>query len=77
LTRSYGTGYRNGVNYVGVVGVGAARLEDIVDELCIGDGAEPYFMLTASHVGKFLGDALALANVLTDEYPGPVQVVEF
>jgi hypothetical protein len=68
---------RSGVNYVGVVGVDAARLEDIVDELCIGDGTEPYFMLTASHAGESLSDAVALANILTGEYAGPVQVVEF
>ena len=69
---------RDGVNYVGVVGVDAARLEDIVDELCVGDGtSEPYFMLTASHPGESLSEALALANMLTGEYAGPVQVIEF
>ena len=67
----------NGVNYVGVVGVDASKLEDIVDELCIGDGKEPYFMLTASHEGETLSEAVALANQLTGEYAGPVQVVEF
>jgi hypothetical protein len=69
---------RNGVNYVGIVGVDAEKLEDIVDELCVGDGTgEPYFMLTASHAGEPLSEALALANTLTGEYAGPVQVVEF
>jgi len=68
----------SGVNYVGIVGVEAAKLEDIVDELCVGDGTrEPYFMLTASHPGEPLSEAIALANILTDEFAGPVQVVEF
>jgi hypothetical protein len=63
---------------VGIVGADAAKLEDIVDELCVGDGTrEPYFMLTASHPDEPLSEALALANVLTGEYAGPVQVVEF
>ena len=62
---------------MGVVGVDAAKLEDIVDELCVGDGTDPYFMLTASHPGESLEDALALANILTDEYAGPVEVIEF
>ena len=68
----------SGVNYVGVVGADATKLEDIVDELCLGYGTrEPYFMLTASHPGESLSEALALANMLTDEYAGPVEVVEF
>ena len=66
---------RDGVNCVGVVGVDAASLEDIVGELCVDDGARgPYSMLTASHPGERLSEALELANVLTGEYAGPVQV---
>ena len=66
----------HGVKYVGIVGVDASRLEDIVDELCVGDGSNPYFMLTASHSDESLVDALDLANSLGDEYAGPTQVVE-
>ena len=40
---------REQVKYVGVVGVDASRIEDIIDELCIGDGSSPYFMVTAFH----------------------------
>ena len=69
---------RDGVNYVGIAGVDAAKLEDIVDELCVGDGTrEPYFMLTASHPGEPLSEAVAMANMLTGEFAGPVRVVEF
>jgi hypothetical protein len=69
---------RCGVNYVGIVGTDAAKLEDIVDELCVGDGTrQPYFMLTASHQGETIDDALALASILTGEYAGPVKVIEF
>jgi hypothetical protein len=60
----------SGIKYVGIVGVDAAKLEDIVDELCIGDGSRQYFMLTASHAGESLEDALALANSLSSEYAG-------
>jgi hypothetical protein len=67
---------RDGVEYVGVVGVDAARIEDAIDELCVSDGAEPYFMLTASHgPDESLDDALFLANQLS-EPAGPVDVVE-
>ena len=66
-----------GVTYVGVVGKDASILEDMIDEECGGDGSSPYFMLTASHEGETLEDAIALAEMLSDEFPGPVHVVGF
>ena len=68
---------KSGVTYVGVVGKDASRIEDIIDEICVGDGSNDYFMLTASHENETLQDALELAEHLTGEYAGPVQVVEF
>ena len=67
-----------GDKYVGVAGVDAARIEDAIDEFCIGDGAAPYFMLTASHgPDETVDDAVFLAELLADEFSGPVTVVEF
>lgn len=63
-----------GVVYVGVAGLGASYVEDIIDELCVERG---YFMLTASHDGETLEDAISLASMLTDEYAGPFRLVEF
>ncbi|MHB8744736.1 MAG: hypothetical protein ACYC9L_16685 [Sulfuricaulis sp.] len=68
---------REGINYVGIAGIDASKLEDIVDEICVGNGVEPYFMLTASHAGEPLSAAVALADQLTGEYAGPVRVIEF
>lgn len=69
---------QEGVKYVGVIGVDAAKIEDIIDELCVGDGADSYFMLTASHgPDEQLQDAVLLAEQLTDEFAGKVVVVEF
>jgi hypothetical protein len=65
------------VVYVGVVGKDAAKLEDVIDELCVGDGTNPYFMLTASHPNESLREAVEFAESLKDEHAGPVQVVEF
>jgi hypothetical protein len=68
---------RDGVKYVGVVGVDASDIEDHIDWLCMGDGSNPYFMLTAFHEGnETLEDALELADLLADSYPGPTEVVE-
>lgn len=63
-----------GVIYVGVVGVNAAYVEDWIDESCV---EREYFMLTASHEGETLEDAISLASILTDEYAGPFRLVEF
>jgi hypothetical protein len=66
------------VGYVGVVGVDAARIEGVIDELCVGDGSNPYFMLTASHgADESLQDAVFLAEQLSGELAGDVLVVEF
>lgn len=66
------------VGYVGVVGVDAARIEDVIDELCVGDGSNPHFMLTASHgADESLQDAVFLAEQLSGELAGEVRVVEF
>jgi hypothetical protein len=62
---------RAGVLYVGVVGMDCVRVEDIIDELVVGNGsAKPRFMLTASHPGGSVSDAIALAKSLTVEYGG-------
>ena len=68
---------RDGVAYVGVVGNDCARIEDIIDELVVGDGSdESRYILTASHPGKDLADAVEFAESLTGKYEGAVQVVE-
>jgi len=68
---------RDGVSYVGVVGMDALHIEDIVDELCVGDGTQPYEMLTASHEGQSLESAVQFAAALTGKFAGETQVVEF
>lgn len=68
---------RTGVAYVGVVGKDASRIEDIIDELCVGDASAPCFMLTAAHgPNETVEDAVSLAQQLS-EPDAPVEVVEF
>jgi len=64
------------VAFVAVVGVDASRLEDIVDELCIGDGSAPYELLTSSHTDESLQEVIDFANSLS-LFTGDVQVIEF
>jgi phosphoheptose isomerase len=68
----------NGVIFVGVVGVDASRMEDIIDELCVGNGTgTPYEMLTSAHEGESVEEAMNFANQLTGEFSGESQLVEF
>jgi len=68
---------RDGVVYVGVVGVDCARIEDIIDELVVGDGSQDRFLLTASHPGASVAEAIEFARSLSDGFAGDdVQVVE-
>lgn len=54
---------KEGVTYVGVVGVDSSNLEDVIDDLCIGVGTDPYFMFTASHGDdETVDDAVELAK---------------
>jgi hypothetical protein len=69
---------RDGVIYVGVVGEDCARVEDIIDELKVGDGTrEPYLaMLTASHPGQTIAQAVEFAESLTGEFKGDAHVID-
>ena len=67
----------SGVKLVAVVGQDCERIECIIDELVVGDGTNPErFLLTSSHPGEGVAEAVAFANSLSEEYSGEVQVVE-
>ena len=67
---------KDGIAFVGVVGKDCSRVEDIIDELVVGDRFCDYELLTSRHDGESLGDAIAFAKALTGEFAGEVQVVE-
>jgi DNA-binding MurR/RpiR family transcriptional regulator len=67
----------NGVTFIGIVGRDAARLEDVADDVAIGDGSHARFVLTSSHPEESLAEAVAFAEALTGEHAGPVEIVEF
>jgi hypothetical protein len=67
---------RDGVIYVGVVGNQCAHVEDLIDEIVVGNGNRGY-SLTASHPGESVEDAVRFARSLTAEFAGDdVQTVE-
>jgi argininosuccinate synthase len=68
---------RDGVKFVGVVGESASFVEDLIDEIVVGDGRdETRYILTSSHARETLAEAVRFAEELTGEYSGDVQVVE-
>jgi hypothetical protein len=68
---------RDGVIFVAVVGANCSTIEDIIDELVVGDGTRTYDLLTSSHPDKSIDTAVAFARSLTGEFAGTeVQVVD-
>ena len=68
---------RDGVRFVGVVGKDCAKVEDIIDELVVGEGDRDYHLLTSSHPGESVAEVIEFARSLTLECEGQdVQVVE-
>jgi hypothetical protein len=68
---------RDGVRFVAVVGVDCARVEDIIDELVVGDGTRDYDLLTSSHPGETVAEVVAFAKALTLGLEGPeVEVID-
>jgi len=68
---------KDGVKFVGVVGKNAAHIEDLVDEVVAGDGTDDSrFLLTSSHEGETLEEAVEFAHNLSNEYGNGLQIVE-
>jgi hypothetical protein len=65
---------RNGVELVCVVGPDCRKVEDIIDELVVGDGSRDDFVATTSHPDESLADVIEFANTVGPV--GDVNVVE-
>lgn len=71
---------RDKVALVCVIGDDCARVEDMIDELVVGDGSDPSRILfTTSHPNESIAEALAFAKAWTlnvDRPASPVQQIE-
>ncbi|BAB52311.1 hypothetical protein [Mesorhizobium japonicum] len=66
----------DGVSLVAVVGPGCARVEDIIDEIVVGDGSdETRFISTTSHPDEPFEDVLNMARAWEFERGDPVEEV--
>lgn len=67
---------RDRVALIAVVGEGAARIEDIIDELVVRDGSDDAcFVTTTSHSNETVEKVLEFAGWWYDERNQPVQIV--
>ena len=67
---------RDGVIFVGVVGVDCEKVEDIIDEIVVGNGDRDCFILTSSHPDESVEEVVCFADSLTGEYEGKSHIVE-
>lgn len=69
---------QDGVLLVAVVGKDCGKIEDIIDDLVVGDGSDGRrYILTSSHPGQTVDDAISFARSRTGEFEGEeVQVVQ-
>jgi hypothetical protein len=68
---------RDNVALIAVVGEGAARIEDIIDELVVSDGSDDTrFVTTTSHSNETVEEVLEFAGWWKDERNQPVQIVK-
>ena len=67
----------DGVAFIGVVGEDCSRVEDIIDELVVGNGSDDgRYILTSAHPEESIEQALEFARSLSGDYAGDVQLVE-
>lgn len=64
------------VSIIAVFGRGSRRLEDIIDEIVVGDGSDPdRFVCTSSHPDEPLDDVLNMLSSWEMERGDPIQEV--
>ena len=66
----------DGVRFVAVAGKDCELIEDIIDEIVVGDGSDnTRFILTSSHPGESLEEVMQFARIVT-QGTGEPQLVE-
>jgi hypothetical protein len=67
---------KDGVSLLAVFGLGCARIEDIIDEIVVGDGSdEDRFLCTTSHPDESFTDVLNLVSTWEFERGDPVEEI--
>jgi hypothetical protein len=65
------------VRLVAVMGARCQEIEEIIDELVVGDGSdESRFLLTSAHPRESLVDVIKFAKSFTADYGDQIEIVE-
>ena len=67
---------RDGVTLIAIVGEGASKVDDIVDELVIGDASDSSrFIITTFHPDETLDEVMEFARMWERDLGQPVELV--
>lgn len=67
---------RDGVSLLAIIGPGCSRLEDVIDEIVVGDGRDPSrFLCTTSHPDDDFDTVMNVAQTWEMNKNDPVQEV--
>ena len=69
---------RDGVSLIAIVGEGCRGMEDLIDELIVGDGSDEsrFSVATTSHPGETVEEAVEFASILTVNQAQEVELVK-
>ncbi|MBR1222684.1 hypothetical protein JQ557_32115 [Bradyrhizobium sp. U87765 SZCCT0131] len=68
---------RDGVSLIAIVGKDASKVDDIIDELVVGDGSDPSrFITTSFHPDETVEEVLEFARAWEREKDQAVQLVK-
>ncbi|NGN96580.1 hypothetical protein G5S52_02590 [Grimontia sp. S25] len=65
-----------GYELVCVVGQGCQHWEDVIDELAVGDGTDPKFIVTTSHPDESVEDVVEFAKALSTSVASDIDIVQ-
>jgi hypothetical protein len=67
---------RDGVSLLAIIGPGCSRLEDVIDDIVVGDGSDPSrFLCTTSHPDDDFDTVMNMAQTWEMDKNDPVQEV--
>ncbi len=68
---------RDGVVLIAIVGEGASKVDDIIDELVVGDASDPSrFITTSFHPDETLEEVMEFARMWERDLGQPVELVK-
>ena len=68
---------RDGVVLIAIIGEGASKMDDTIDELVVGDGSDPSrFIVTSFHTNETVEEVMEFARSWEQELGKPVELVK-